>query len=82
MSWRVRAEGTFVATANAAGAVSPALEVGAGLSSAESVITTGDDGFIVVYQTRDFPRFETLRCRTQAPAVSEVGAPQRILTTP
>jgi len=82
VSWRVRQAGTFVATADAAGAVSPALEIGADLFPAESVITAGDDGFIVVYETQNFPRFETLRCRTQPPPVSEVGAPQRILTTP
>jgi hypothetical protein len=83
-TWRVpdTKAAVLVATADASSAVSPALNVGAGLPSSESVITTHDDGFTVIYEGRDYPQFENLRCRTKEPAVSRLGAPQRVVTTP
>jgi hypothetical protein len=55
-SWRVR-EGsrTFVAATDPTGAVSPAVEVGAGQFPDDSALAADDAGFIAAYGTRGYP---------------------------
>jgi hypothetical protein len=84
-SWRIgrHGEASLVAAADSSGSVSPAIELGLGRFPQDTAITADDAGFTAVYGLpRNAPQIETLRCRTEAPPVAEIGAPQRIASTP
>jgi hypothetical protein len=73
----------FLATADASGAVSPALEVAPGRFPSWPVLAVDGQGFIAVYDLpRAAPQVETFRCREQPLPAAVVGPPQRLPVAP